>query len=57
MGLGAYTELIIPYWLPCLATATLAIIPWLRRFSLRTLLIAMTLIAVVLGLVIWAARK
>src|SRR4051812_38849637 len=30
MGLGAYTELIIPYWLPCLATATLAIIPWLR---------------------------
>jgi hypothetical protein len=27
------------------------------RFSLRTLIIGMTLVAVVLGLVIWAARK
>jgi hypothetical protein len=33
-------------------------IPWLRlRFNLRTLLIATTLVAVVLGLVVWAARK
>jgi hypothetical protein len=31
--------------------------PWLsRRFSLRTLLIAMTLVAVSLGLIVWAMR-
>jgi hypothetical protein len=29
---------------------------WSKRFSLRTLLIATTLVAVVLGLVVWAAR-
>ncbi len=28
-------------------------IPWSRRFSLRTLLIATTLVAVVLGLIVW----
>jgi hypothetical protein len=31
-------------------------LPWalkIRRFSLRTLLIAMTLVALVLGLVVW----
>ena len=37
-----------------LAFATL---PWIRwRFTLRTLLIATTLVALVLGLVVWAAR-
>jgi uncharacterized membrane protein YraQ (UPF0718 family) len=30
---------------------------WPRRYSLRTLLIAMTLVAVVLGLIVYAARK
>ena len=31
--------------------------PWLRwRFSLRTLLIATTLVAVVLGLIVWSVR-
>jgi len=30
---------------------------WSRRFSLRTLLIATTLIAVVLGLVVYVARQ
>jgi|SRR4051794_1936312 hypothetical protein len=30
---------------------------WCSRFSLRTLLIATTLVAVVLGLVIWVGRK
>jgi hypothetical protein len=34
--------------------ATMAIVPWLfPRFSLRTLLIATTLVAVVLGLIVW----
>ena len=32
-------------------------LPWVRyRFTLRTLLIATTLVAVVLGLILWAAR-
>jgi hypothetical protein len=50
----------VPHWFPLLLSAALAVAPWIRqlnlRFSLRTLLIAMTLVAIVLGLVIWAAR-
>ena len=49
-----------PYWFLTIATASIAIVPWIRpsrRFSLRTLLIVTTLIAVVLGLAIYAARK
>ena len=47
----------IPYWFSASIVATLAALPWLRkRYSLRTLLIATTLIAVVLGLVVWASR-
>jgi hypothetical protein len=42
----------IPYWFLLLIFAAL---PWLpfKRFSLRTLLIATTLVAVVLGLIVW----
>jgi hypothetical protein len=43
-----------------LAAGTLAAFPWAEskwQFSLRTLLIVTTLVAVVLGLVVWAARK
>jgi hypothetical protein len=40
-----------------LLTAACAPLSWIRwRFSLRTLLFATTLVAVVLGLVVWAAR-
>jgi hypothetical protein len=47
-----------PYWSLVLVSAALAIGPWLRyRFSLRTLLIATTLAAVVLGLIVWAASR
>lgn len=50
----AGTGPMIPYWSLVLITPLLAIAPWLRwRFSLRTLLIAMTLLAVMLGLVAW----
>jgi hypothetical protein len=49
-----YTEVVMPYWLPIFSTVALAAIPWLRwRFSLRTLLIATTLIAVGLGVFAW----
>jgi hypothetical protein len=47
----------IPDWLPVLVAAVFAIIPWLRwRFSLRTLLIATTLVAAVLGLIVYALK-
>jgi hypothetical protein len=49
-----------PYWCPTLlaAVAAIATTPLLRwRYSLRTLLIATTLIAVVLGLAVSAASK
>jgi hypothetical protein len=45
------------YWCPALLLATVAIAPWMRwskRFSLRTLLIATTLVAVMLGVIVWA---
>lgn len=46
----------IAHWLIALPVLAVAVAPWLttKRFSLRTLLIATTLVAVVLGLVMWA---
>ena len=44
--------LILRHWLIALLFAVIAVIPWLRwRFSLRTLLIATTLVAVGLGII------
>jgi hypothetical protein len=47
----------IPVWSAILVAAPLAAAPWIRqlryRFSLRTLLLATTLVAVVLGLIVW----
>jgi len=51
--------LLAPYWLPVTIVAAFACSPWLpwsTRFTFRTVLIAMTLIAVVLGLMVWAIR-
>jgi hypothetical protein len=46
----------IPYWPLVVVALTLLVIPWLPwRFSLRTLLIATTLVTVGLGLIIYAA--
>jgi hypothetical protein len=46
-----------PHWFLVLISATFAAFPWLRwHFSLRTLLIATTLVAVLLGLVVWLLR-
>jgi hypothetical protein len=47
------------YWFPVLASAALVVFPWIRwtnRFSLRTMLIATTLVAAALGLMVWASR-
>ncbi len=47
----------LPIWSLVVPMAILAAVPWIRwRFSLRTLLIATTLVAVVLGLIVWLVR-
>jgi hypothetical protein len=52
---GGSHELFLPHWCPVLLLAMFAAAPWFKwRFTLRTLLIATTLIAVVLGLAVWA---
>jgi hypothetical protein len=49
----------MPMWIATGATVLMSAVPWIRwsnRFSLRTLLIVTMLVAVVLGLAVWAAR-
>jgi len=57
---GRPIHIAIPHWGAIAIAAGVAILPWCRRasvrFSLRTLLIATTLVAVLLGLFVWAAR-
>jgi hypothetical protein len=51
---------VVPLWIALASSGSLATLPWIHwsnRFSLRTLLIATTLIAVVLGLAVCAARN
>jgi hypothetical protein len=46
--------LALPYWLCVIVLTLMTAAPWVpSRFSLRTLLIATTLIAVALGVVVW----
>jgi hypothetical protein len=55
--LGGF-ELVLPHWFVVGIVATLTSIPWLRwQFSLRTLLIATTLVAALLGLIAYAVRS
>jgi hypothetical protein len=53
-------EVTVQHWLVILVMGVVAVVPWIRqlrlRFSLRTMLIATTLVAVVLGLIVWAVR-
>lgn len=56
---GIFT-LVLPHWFTVLLCVTVAVMPWFaprKRFSLRTLLIAITLIAAVLGLCAWSLRS
>jgi hypothetical protein len=50
----------IPHYIPLAIASVIAVAPWTRqfrwRFSLRTLLIGMTMVAVVLGLIISLSR-
>jgi hypothetical protein len=53
---ASYIAVIIS--IPVFILAAIAAVPWIRwRFRLRTLLIATTLVAVVLGLVLYAVRN
>ena len=48
----------IPLWLPVMILLLLATASWLpSKFSLRTLLLATTLVAVMLGLIVFATRR
>jgi hypothetical protein len=48
----------VPHWYYVIPIVVTAIVPWIRwRFNLRTLLIATTLIACVLGLIVWGLRQ
>lgn len=52
-------DVFAPHWFFILVFATFAMAPWIhwsKRFSLRTLLIAMTVIAMILGTVIAMSR-
>jgi hypothetical protein len=47
------TQVVFPHWFPALLAAVLAASPWIKwRFSVRTLLIGMTIIAAILGLAV-----
>jgi hypothetical protein len=61
LGFAAMTDtnyfcVVLPHWFALALIATGAAVPWMqwsKRFSLRTLLIATTLVAVMLGLIVW----
>jgi hypothetical protein len=54
---NAVAGFVVPNWFAILASAGLAMAPWLPwRFSLRTLLILTTLVAVGLGAIVWVVR-
>jgi hypothetical protein len=54
---SAGTGVRVPFWLPTTVLAIFAVIPWLpRRFTLRSLLIATTLVGVLLGIAVWLSR-
>jgi hypothetical protein len=52
---GGTAKIKFPHWLLVLTMALVAAIPWIRRrFSLRTLLIATTLVSVGLGVIVFS---
>jgi hypothetical protein len=49
--------LTVPHWVSIALALVTSLVPWLpRRFSLRTLLIATTLFALVLGIIVFVSR-
>jgi hypothetical protein len=59
LQIGSWINITVPTWLLVVIAAVVGAVPciqWQTRFSLRTLLIAMTLIGVLLGAIICAAK-
>src|SRR5687768_10169719 len=62
LGIGRYVSdyfsaVGFSYWLLILITMLPGAAPWMRwRFSMRTLLVAVTVAAVVLGTIVWAVK-
>jgi hypothetical protein len=60
VNLTSEQEIILPHWFLVAITATCAVAPWLnwirwpKRFSLRTLLVATTFVALLLGAIVYA---
>jgi hypothetical protein len=57
IGDPTFTNVFVQFWFITIfpiGLAALSWLPWSGRFSLRTLLIGMTVLAVVLGLVVWS---
>jgi hypothetical protein len=53
-------DVIVPLWFPTLIAVAVGGLPWsgkVRRFSLRTLLIATTFVALGLGLIVWLSSN
>lgn len=49
---GPPVALVLPHWFPALVAGACTAIPWIRwRFSLRSLLVAMTVVGLILGTV------
>jgi hypothetical protein len=59
-GRAPASNISLSHWLVVLITLVIAAVPWISRwqfrFSLRALLIATTLVAVVLGIIVWMTR-
>jgi hypothetical protein len=56
----ADSSVVVPYWFLVLATGSLAMmfrIRWPWRFTLRSMFLATTFLAVVLGMVAWLDRS
>jgi hypothetical protein len=52
-------SMIVPYWFPTCLTAVIALLSWpywSRQFSIKSLLIATTIISVSLAVVLWLVR-
>jgi hypothetical protein len=59
-GRSTISNISLPHWVVAMACVAVATVPWLLgrqfRFSLRTLLIATTLLALLLGAIVYAVR-
>lgn len=57
-SLGGFYKIVVPHWFVIVVATSVAAFPWcLWQFSLRSLLIFTTLVAVGLGVIVWAIRS